>query len=220
MNFDTKTLKGSVEHSIENLSQSENFVLDTKGLTVEKVVLDGGQEAQYELGETDETFGTPLYITITPETEKVKIFYESSPEAEALQWLSPEQTLGKKHPFLFSQSQAILARTWIPCQDGPGVKYTYDAKIEVPSELMALMSAENGTEKNAEGIYTFKMEQPVVHISWHWPLEMWNFRDTGRNSGVYAEPEILDEAVWEFESMQSMIDSAEALYGEVCMGTI
>ncbi|MBR9859959.1 M1 family metallopeptidase [bacterium] len=218
VNFDTKTLKGSVEHTLENSGGAEELILDSRDLNIEKVVLDNGQEAEFNLGEEDGTFGQPLSIKISPETKKVKIFYETSPGAEALQWLSPEQTLGKTHPFLFSQSQAILARTWIPCQDGPGVKFTYDAKIQAPVELMALMSAENGTEKTSDGVYTFTMDQPISSYLMALAVGDLKFQSTGRNSGVYAEPAILEDAVWEFESMQSMIDSAEALYGEYAWG--
>ena len=218
VDFEESTLSGWAELSIHNLTQNDKLVLDTRELSIDKIILDNGKEAHFELSEEEKHFGQKLTIDIENETEKVKIFYSTSPTAEALQWLSKEQTLGKTHPFLFSQSQAILARTWIPCQDGPGVKFTYDATIRTSPELMALMSAENGTSKTADGVYTFKMDQAVSSYLMALTVGDLEFESTGRNSGVYAEPAMLDKAVWEFQSMQSMIDSAEELYGAYAWG--
>lgn len=81
--------------------------------------------------------------------------------AAAIQWLDPSQTAGGKYPFMFTQSQAILARSWVPLQDGPGVKFTYSAAIACPVNLMALMSAENDTVKHTDGVYHFKQSNPI-----------------------------------------------------------
>ncbi|MDA8886184.1 M1 family metallopeptidase [Bacteroidia bacterium] len=216
--FDKKVLKGTAKLFIKNYSNSKKLILDTKKLSIAKVTLDDGEETQFVLGPESDIFGQAMTIDITPDTKFVTVEYETSPDAEALQWLSPEQTLGKVHPFLFSQSQAILARSWVPCQDGPGVKFTYDAIIKTDPDLIALMSAENGTEKNSDGIYSFKMDQPISSYLLALTIGDLKFASTGRNSGVYAEPEMLDKAVWELESMQSMIDSAETMYGPYAWG--
>lgn len=55
--------------------------------------------------------------------------FENSPDASGLQWLPAEQTAGKRHPYLFSQFQPILARSMVPCQDTPAVKHPYSAKV-------------------------------------------------------------------------------------------
>lgn len=218
VDFEQEILKGWAELQFENLTQTDKLLLDVRELSIEKIILDNGKETQFELSEPKEHFGQALSIDIEAESKSVKIFYQTSPEAEALQWLSKEQTLGKQHPFLFSQSQAILARTWIPCQDGPGVKFTYEATIRTSPELMALMSAENGTSKQTDGVYTFKMEQPISSYLMALTVGDLKYQSTGRNSGVYAEPDMLQAAVWEFETMQSMIDSAEELYGPYAWG--
>src|SRR3546814_7861746 len=85
----------------------------------------------------------------------------NSPEAAALQWLDPMQTAGKEYPYLFTQSQAILARSWIPCQDSPGIRFSYSAKVQVPKDLIALMSAGNPTEKSDDGLYNFTQPNPI-----------------------------------------------------------
>lgn len=219
VDFGLKTLAGTAKLSLDHITQSTELILDTRKLTIEEVLLDDGTPATYSLGVYDSTFGQPLTVGITPTTQTVTIRYTTDSTANALQWLTPAQTLGKKHPFLFSQSQAILARSWVPCQDGPGVKFTYDAKITTDPNLMALMSAENGTTKNANGIYAFKMEQPISSYLLALTVGDLDYQKTGRNSGVYAEPAMLEKSVWELESMQRMIDSAESLYGPYAWGT-
>lgn len=218
VDFDRKVLDGSVRLDLNNISKGNTLILDVRKLSIKEIILDNGKKTNFELGDESKIFGSPLTIEILPTTKNVTVHYTTSPEADALQWLDPVQTLGKKHPFLFSQSQAILARTWVPCQDGPGVKFTYDAKIKTDPSLIALMSAENGTTKNADGIYTFKMEQPISSYLLALTVGDLDFASTGRNSGVYAEPAMLEKSVWELNSMQSMIDSAETLYGPYAWG--
>ena len=213
VDFSEKTLDGKVDISIENYTKAKQLILDSKDLTIHKVLLEDSIETSFSFGEKSEVFGQPLTVEVEPSTKVVSVYYTTSPDAEALQWLTPEQTLGKVHPFLFSQSQAILARSWVPCQDGPGVKFTYEATIKTDPNLIALMSAENGTTKNENGVYTFKMDQPISSYLLALTVGDLAFASTGRNSGVYAEPAMLEKSVWELNSMQSMIDSAEKLYG-------
>src|SRR5690606_32663393 len=129
--------------------ETNKLLLDTRELKIVKII-DAAtrKELKFSLGEMNDTFGQPLEITLAPETESIAIVYETSPTAAALQWLTPQQTAGKVHPFLFTQSQAILARTWIPCQDSPGVRFTYNATVKVPKEMLAVMSAENPVERS------------------------------------------------------------------------
>ena len=212
VDFNQQILKGKVDLTLDHFTDATVLILDTRKLVINKVLADG-KETSFSLGEEHTIFGQPLSITISKSTQVVSIYYATSPDADALQWLTPEQTLGKKHPFLFSQSQAILARTWIPCQDGPGVKFTYDATIKTDPHLMALMSATNGTQKQSDGIYKFTMKQPISSYLLALTVGDLSFASTGRNSGVYAEPAMLEKSVWELNTMQSMIDSAEQLYG-------
>jgi leukotriene-A4 hydrolase len=174
---------------------------------------DDMSETRYSLGEYVAHMGQPLSIEITPETELVTVMYRTSPEAPALQWLAPEQTEGERHPFLFTQSQAVLARSWIPCQDTPGRRITYTARVEVPEGLMAVMSAENPREKSPDGIYEFNMPQSIPTYLLALSVGDFEFRELSDRVGVYAEPEIADEAAWEFEDTEAMLQVAEELYG-------
>lgn len=213
VDFNTKKIFGTAKWNIENRTGGKVLTLDTRQLSINEIKLDNGNIATFRLGSADSILGQALSIDIELDTKWVSIEYSTAADAEALQWLSPEQTLGKKHPFLFSQSQAILARTWIPCQDGPGIKFTYDANVKTDPRLLALMSAENAQVKSSDGRYSFKMEQPISSYLLAITVGDLEFASTGRNSGVYAEPAMLGKAVWELQSMQSMIDSAEQLYG-------
>ncbi|WP_092098054.1 M1 family metallopeptidase [Pontibacter chinhatensis] len=215
VNFNEKVLSGTASYLIENKTGTDKMVFDTRGLQVEKVYLgDNQEETAFELGEEQQYLGRPLTVTIKPDTRKVTIKYKTSPDAAALQWLNPQQTAGKKYPFLFTQSQAILARTWIPIQDSPGVRITYSAKVKVPKELLAVMSAENPVEKNAEGVYTFEMKQPIPSYLMALSVGDLVFEKIGPQTGIYAEPATIKAATYEFAEMDKMLVAAEKLYGK------
>ena len=212
--FDSKQLTGSASLQIDNITDSDELILDTWGLTIHKVTLgEDEQETPYHLGEEVQYYGRPLTIQIQPSTKIVKVYYTTSPDAQALQWVEPEQTAQKTDPYLYSQSQFILARSWIPCQDSPGVRMTYNATIRTGPEYLALMSAENGQEKNDTGIYTFQMEQPIPSYLMALAVGDIEFRSISERAGIYAEPPVVDSAAWEFAETDEMIQAAEKLYG-------
>ncbi len=213
LDFDTKTIRATATLSLTNNDEAGKLVLDTKALTIESVTLASGEATNFVLGDEDANLGRSLTIDITPEVESVSIQYTTSPTAEAVQWLDAVQTADKNAPFLFTQSQAILARSWVPIQDSPGIRFTYNAKVQVPSNLLALMSAENPTEKSADGVYNFKMEQPIPAYLLALSVGDLEFRSLGSRAGVYAEPSVIDAAAFEFEDIEAMITAAEGLYG-------
>ena len=215
VNFQEKTLSGKATVSINNIKKTKRLVLDTRGLSIEKVGLDEKESpAAFTLGEEVKFLGKPLTITITPKTKTVTIHYTTSPDAGALQWLEPSQTSGKEKPFLFTQSQAILARTWVPCMDGPGVRFTYSATIRTRPDLLAVMSAAGNTGTRAtDGIYRFTMDHPIPSYLLALSVGDLEFRPLGDRSGVYAEPAIIEKAAYEFVDVEKMIFSAEELYG-------
>lgn len=213
VDFERQLLTGSAKLDIENRSGARELVLDTNGLSIARVTLDSGAAGTFSLGETKKYLGRALTIAIGPETRSLTIEYASSPDAAAVQWLSPMQTAGGKQPFLFTQSQAILARTWVPCQDTPGVRMTYEATIRVPRGLLAVMSAENPTATNADGVYRFRMPQPIPSYLLALAVGDMGFRSLGRNCGVYAEKPMVEKSAWELADTRRLIDAAEALYG-------
>jgi aminopeptidase N len=217
VDFKTKSLSGYVKLNIENAAEANEIILDHKNIVIEKTAVDG-KETTHTIGSADSILGAALTIPIQPHSKQVTVYYHTLPESEALQWLDPAQTHDKKQPFLFSQSQAILARTWIPLMDAPAIRFTYDATIHVPQNLMALMSAQNPIERNAEGVYKFAQDKPIPSYLMALAVGDVYFKNLGRNTGVYAEQGMLEKSVWEFESMQSMVDSAEELYGPYAWG--
>lgn len=211
--FQNQQLSGFAELTFINSAGTKRLILDTWDLNISKVILEDGSEASFHLGPEKPTFGQPLIISIKPETKKVKIYYSTSPGAEALQWLTPQQTMGKKYPQLFSQSESIFARTWIPCQDTPTQKITYSARIETDPQLLALMSATNPTEKSKDGIYNFEMKQPIPVYLLAIAIGDLEFRSLGRRCGVYAEPQLIEQAAFEFSDTEKMVSAAEELCG-------
>lgn len=214
VDFEQKKISGSASYDIEVKADSKQIIFDTKGLIIEKVTNhDESKELTFSLGKEEKYLGKPLLVNLDEEKKSIKIYYHTSTDAEALQWLSPQQTADKKYPFLFTQSQAILARTWIPCQDGPGIRFTYEARVKVPKELMAVMSATNPVSKNDSGIYHFKQKKPIPSYLMALSVGDIEFKSLGSKTGVYAEHSMIEKCAYEFADMQKMLEAAEKLYG-------
>jgi leukotriene A-4 hydrolase/aminopeptidase len=214
VDFDRKQITGRAMLEIDNKTGARELHLDTRDLNIERVTLEpGGADARFRLGEEVEYLGKPLVIEILPETKAVAVHYSTSPAAAALQWLAPEQTAGKQKPFLFTQSQSILARSWVPCQDSPGVRMTYRARVKTRPDLLAVMSAKNTTQKSPEGVYEFDMPQAVPSYLLALAVGDIDFRSLGSRSGVYAEPSVVERAAYEFADLEKMMVAAEELYG-------
>jgi leukotriene A-4 hydrolase/aminopeptidase len=214
VDFSTQLISGKASWTIENTSGATEIIFDSRQLQIQKVTLGVNEtETTFTLGDEVKYLGQPLRVKIDPSTTRVSIYYSASKDAAAIQWLNPQQTAGKKYPFLFTQSQAILARTWIPCQDSPGIRFTYTAKISVPKDLLAVMSAQNPQSKNAEGIYNFKQPNPIPSYLMALAIGDLEFKSIDGRTGVYAEPVTLSKAAYEFADMGKMVNLAEKIYG-------
>ncbi len=217
VDFAKKVLSGSATLDLDWKDKAANtLVLDTRDLSIAKVEgFDGAnwQELKFELAARDPIFGSKLSIAVPAQASKVRITYSSAPEASGLQWLTPAMTLGKKTPFMFSQSQAIHARSWVPLQDTPGVRFTYEAHITTPKDVMALMSADNDPKAPRDGDYSFKMPQAIPSYLMAIAAGDLVFSPISERAGVWAEPAMAPKAAKEFEDTEKMIDTAEALYG-------
>jgi aminopeptidase N len=219
--FQAKILAGTAALDIEAAPSALEIVLDTKNLDVQSVQAGDGSPLSWRYGPSDQNLGAPLIVTL-PERgvgrRKITVAYATRPEAAALQWLTPEQTADKRHPYLFSQGQAILTRTWIPTQDSPGIRQSYTARIVTPEALTAVMSAEMKTPEGEPAgpgrrAFRFALDQPVPPYLIAIAIGDIAFRPLGPRSGVYAEPSVVDRAAAEFADVERMMDAAEALYG-------
>lgn len=217
VNFEDKVLDGVATLDFERIDPDvETLVLDTKDLTINSISLVNGEVTtlveDYTLGEADSVLGQELRIPLSEETDQVLIDYTTSPTAEGLQWLSPEQTAGKEDPYLFSQAQAINARTMAPLQDTPAVRLTYTATLRVPDGLRPLMSASQG-EENEDGEYQFDMPQAIPSYLIAIAVGDIEFKAINDHIGVYAEEYILDASAEEFAETPLMEEANEELYG-------
>lgn len=214
VDFTRKVLSGSAQWTLQrNNPKAGEVIFDTYDLEIDSVILDNGLKALYSTGKPDKILGAPLTVKVEPETRKVTIYYKTAATATALQWLEEQQTAGKKHPFLYTQGESVYTRSWIPCQDGPAVRFTYTAVVRTPPQLMALMSADNPKELNKDGIYHFAMQQPVPAYLVALAVGDLAFLPLNEQMGVYAEPVMLKQAVAELQGLDRMMNAAVSLYG-------
>jgi aminopeptidase N len=213
--FERKVFRGKAMLDVVARPDAREIVLDSKGLVI-AAVRAGGREAAYTLGTHDEEKGAPLTIALNG-ARRIEIEYESAPGASALQWLEPAQTASGKH-FLFSQGQAIHNRTWIPTQDSPGIRQTYDARIVAPADLKVVMSAEMLTpegEVAGPGVRAFRFRMPQAIPPYLIAIAIGDLahRDVGARTGVWAEPSVVERGAYECAEMERMVEVAESLYG-------
>lgn len=216
VNFETEVISGKATYDITN-NNSTQIILDSKHLDIKGVNADG-KETEFSLGAKDKLLGQPLTVTIDKDTKQIEIVYKTTKDTEALQWLKAQQTADKAHPFLFTQGQAILTRTWIPIQDSPQIRLTYEANVKVPKGLMAVMSAENPKEKTENGMYHFQMKQPIPAYLIALAVGDFDYRAISDRTGVYAEKSMLTKVHEEFSDMEKMVTVAEQLYGDYAWG--
>jgi leukotriene-A4 hydrolase len=218
VDFERRELRGHVDLALDwRDPKARELVLDTRDLRIDRVLAKSGDSgwhrADFALDEADPIFGSKLSISLRRQHEVVRIRYRTSPSASGLQWLEPAMTAGGQHPFLFSQSQAIHARSWVPLQDTPGVRFTYSARIRTAPQLMALMSADNDPAAMRNGSYLFRMPQPIPSYLLAIAVGDLAFAPISDRAGIWAEPATLDGAVAEFADTERMIEVTESLYG-------
>ncbi len=211
-----RVLAGNAEYRLQWLDdKADALVLDTRGIDIRSVQGKDGKkwrDLPFTLDAEDAIYGSALRIQMKQQLPQVRIHYATRPEASGLQWLTPEMTASGK-PFMFSQSQAIHARSWVPLQDTPGVRFTYDARIRTDPSLMVLMSADNDPNVKRDGDYRFSMPQKIPSYLMAIAVGDLAFKPVSSRAGVWAEPSVVDAAAVEFGDTEKMIQVAEDLYG-------
>lgn len=216
--FGKRELSGSAELALDwHDKAARELVLDTRDLAIEGVEAidaDGkAHAAKWSLDARNAILGSALRIALDAQAPKVRIRYRTSPQASGLQWMTPAQTAGKKQPFMYSQSESIHARSWVPLQDTPAVRFTYTAHVTVPKALRAVMSANNDAKHPLDGDFRFAMDQPIPSYLLAIAVGDLAVRETGPRSAVYAEPSVVEKAAKEFSDTEKMIETTEKLYG-------
>ncbi len=218
--FDKKILQGSATLSVVRNSADKTapLILDTRDLKIEKAEtsIDGKtfKKTTFKLGAADKFLGSPLTVQTPLEAKFVRVYYQTSPQASGLQWLAPEQTAGKTAPYMFSQAQAIHARSFIPIQDSPQVRVTYTAHVRTLKNLLAVMSAEGNSQTSERGgDYRFKMTHPIPSYLIAIAVGDIKFQSLGKRTGVYSEPAMLEKSAFELGDTEKMVEAAENLYG-------
>ena len=218
VDFAAKRIGGTATLDVQAKPGVSEIILDDKGLEIEAVTDEAGQPLPFKVGAVDPNLGAPLTIQMG-DKRRIVIRYKSAPDAGALQWLTPEQTAGKKHPYLLSQGQSIENRAWIPTQDSPGIRQSWTAHIAVPADLTAVMSAPKWDEPDPTPpppnmrSFGFRMEHPVAPYLIALAVGDLKFRELGPRTGVWTEPAVLDKAAAELADTEKMVDAAEQLYG-------
>jgi aminopeptidase N len=222
LDFKTKRVGGTATLDVLAKPGADTLVLDSDGLEIASVADAQGKLLPFTVGAPVAGKGEPITVTLGPsadaESRKIVLTYSASPHAEALQWLAPEQTAGGKQPYLFSQGQPTLNRTWIPTQDSPGIRQTWSARVVAPEPLKVVMSGERLTadgEPAGDGrrAYRFKMDKPVAPYLIAIAAGDLAFRELGPRTGVWTEPTMLDAAASELADTEKMVEAAERLYG-------
>src|SRR5918993_4432249 len=216
VDFDSKRIGGTATLDIDRKPEAKEIVLDDKGLEIESITDGANEPLEWKVGARDENLGAPMTVDLRPDTDRIVIAYKSAPDAGALQWLAPGQTAGKKRPYLFSQGQAIENRSWIPTQDSPGIRQSWEATIRVPAGFTAVMSAPRSAEpitQGGESTFSFRMPHSVAPYMIAIAAGDLAFKPLGPRSGVWTEPVMLDAAAAELADTEKMIDAAEKLFG-------
>ena len=197
--------------------QAPSLVLDTRDLKIAKIEAVGTDgkttPLKYALAPRDKQLGSKLTIATPTHPAQVRIVYTTSPDASGLQWLTPAQTADKKLPFMFSQSESIHARSWVPLQDSPAIRFTYTAHVSAPKNVRVVMSALNDAKHPLNGDYSFDQPHPIPSYLLAIGAGDIAVKETGPRSAVYAEPSVVGKAAHEFEDTEKMIATTEQLYG-------
>jgi len=235
VDFKTRQIEGSADWEVQRGLGGGNppLILDTRGLTINSVLAgtgeslrllpelkadqhqEGPQKAAWMLGPKDKILGQPLLIQLDPKDQRVCVRYTTGPESAGLQWLAPSQTAGKKKPYLFTQAEPILCRTFLPCQDTPQVRFTYEAIIDVPQGLNAVAAARRDWQRpETQGTrFHYTMPEPIPSYLVAFAVGNIDFLKLGPRTGVYAEPEVVKQAAWEFADAEKMVSAVEQAFG-------
>lgn len=217
VDFESCTLAGTATYTFERINPSATVLcLDTANLLIDGVTDKNDNPVPFCLHPLRQPhLGRMLEISLLTEENVVSIQYRTTDKSSALQWLPPSQTAGKKHPYLFTQCQAIHARSLVPCQDRPGVKMTYSASITVPRWATVVMSALSTSTTISNDYKTCHWNQPVPISSYLVALAVGDITkvDISERCAIWSEPSMVKAVAYEFAQTEEFLKDAETLAG-------
>jgi aminopeptidase N len=230
VDFRNKVLFGVAALEVKRLDPSATeLVLDTRGLDIRDVsekpssVIGALAKSEttwvsrpFHLDKSDPILGSPLVIELPPHkrsTQTIKIEYVTSPDSASLHWLDDAHTAGKHHPLMYTLSAPIGARGWIPLQDSALMRITYAAVIHTDDDLLAVMDARNDPDVKHNGNYAFVNRDAMPPSRMALAVGDLRFKATGPRTGVYAEKPLLADAAKEFADTETLLKTAETLFG-------
>lgn len=204
--FNKKIINGFVEYDLEILNPVHEIVLDVTTVQIQKVLLNECEVSDYkiECENTKNKLGNALIITSGKQlikSSRLKIFFNTTTESTALQFLNKNQTDGKVADYLFSQSEPIHARSIYPCFDTPSIKSPF--KVRVTSPLKTLVSCltdkERQTKETNDNVYHFI--QPVPIPAYLFAIVSGDITSAriGPRSLIYTEPVGIQRCANEFK---------------------
>jgi len=220
--FKAHVMRGIATLDILARPGAREIVLDDKDLVISRITDARGRPLKWSVGTSDDYKGAPLTVQIGA-ARRIVITYRSDPKARALGWLAPALTAGKTKPYLYSQGESINNRSWIPTQDSPGIRQSWTARITVPSDLVATMSAERLTPRGIPGprgwhSYRFRMDHNVPPYLIALAVGDLRFKAIDARTGIYSEPSVLAKDAAELSDTGKMVTAAESLYGKYRWG--
>ncbi|KAL2162622.1 hypothetical protein VTH06DRAFT_6458 [Thermothelomyces fergusii] len=220
VDFAEKRLRGSVILELESQTDraSREIILDSSYVDVSTIKLNSAP-SQWVIKDRTEPNGSPVHVAVPDgaakgEVVKLEIELATTDKCTALQWLTPAQTSNKKAPFMFSQCQAIHARSIFPCQDTPDVKSTYEFNIRSPHVVVASGVPAPGATVDAGEDKIYKFEQKVPIPSYLFAVASGDIASApiGRRSSVATGPNELKAAQWELhDDMDKFLNAAEKI---------
>lgn len=211
INMDEKLVSGNAVYSLAADHEATEIVFDTRSLIIDSVTVDG-TSAKFSLGEEDELLGQSLSAEIQPGAKQVTIYYQTTEDIPGVQWLSPEQA-DSDMPFMYTQGEAILTRSWIPIQDSPNAKLSFSASVTVPEGVIPVMSA-TGSGADENGVYQFNQKNPIPPYLIALAVGELEFEAISERCGVYAPKALIEASKSEFADLEKLVQASEKIIWE------
>jgi leukotriene-A4 hydrolase len=220
IDFEQQVIYAEATYTVISRNDCKTLSLDTSHLRIQSIKTFDGQPLDYNLSppvKAKSHLGQKLSISLPGnKTSQITIVYQTTKKCSAVQWLPPSQTAGKTHPYLFTQCQAIHARSLLPCQDRCGVKMTYNATVTVPKWATCVMSAllKNSETVDDCKVYTWNQKVPISSYLFALAVGELEKVEISKRCAIWSEPGLVQAAAYEFSETEDFLAIAEDISGK------